>query len=258
MRRAICAAFCALAVSVDAAPPQEKPRIAVISVAADLLTYYHVGPRSPSNPPGPHHISGWDLDAEYARRMAQAVRDFLGADAVVPEIDPETFSELDKPKLDAGGTLSLQPNWQSVESALKRIALEQRARYILVLTHGQTSDYIGRSRQKLTGLGVYSNYKTRVAFAHLMLNVIHPETGRPLISGLIQNPNHIRPSAPGAFPGFNILSRDLPLPLADRPFSEHALDPRHELRNALADLLDPETAKEAVRYFLARPPDDPR
>ena len=223
-------------------------KIAVVSIAADQLTYKHVGFTVFQNTETKEDIHMWQLDTTFAGKIANAIGATLSAEVILPNVDMALLS----PVYDLNGPYDAPafrtPNWNKVAAALRDIATQNNVDAIVVLLRTEFKDDIRRTNQNLKGLGIYSRFSTRAAYAYMTLYVIDANTGRPRAGTPVSEGY----TFVGIFRHLDLPHIELPEALSDKLVSNMTPAESEQLKSIFLGLIDDGVSRATVRRLFGQ------
>lgn len=150
-------------------------RIAVVSIAADSVTYYQQLPRVVKNST---NVASWQLDRYYAGRFSEGISKALNIQTI--SYNGGRRDELNKVYASGAMLKAERFNWRAIKDVVKGIADETGSDLVVLLLKDEFQDPTARFPFLVNGLGLSGNKTLCVAFAHLTLVAFDPDRESPV------------------------------------------------------------------------------
>ena len=145
-------------------------KVLVISVGAGELTRKHVGFTVFTNSAKVEDITDWGLNQIFAEKIAMLIKESIPVEAVTPHVSKEVFQ--------VAYDLNYSSLRKNISPVLINFGKDNDADIIAILHQDTTSDHIGFTNQFLKGLGIYTRFSTKAAYANMVLYLIDVKTGK--------------------------------------------------------------------------------
>lgn len=195
-------------------------RVAVVSVLAKTFTQQYVGMTVFGNESEDINIASWKIDEQYEKQFSQELQRRYRFNIIHGAYAASGFEPANEMLTSWSSGGNPGPNWAAAEPAVRKYCKAATLDAILLVAKDKTTDFLGRTNQEVTGVGIYTRGTPflKIAAMHVVAKIalIDCATAKPLaVRTLAVSEEGAQNLRPNTLPVLNLDYEEARTPLSD-------------------------------------------
>lgn len=212
----------------------DAKRVGVVSYIGDTLNKQYIGFTVFNNERDTQNVSEWNLDTEYEKQLANAVRIVFGAEAIPLSESRSKYFEVNSLNGPYSAPAFWGPNFEKVSDVAKHSCQIYRLDAILIAAKWKSEDILGRTNQSIEGVGIYGRRGNAVIHVFAKVGYFDCKSGKTInvarvLKALISDTVSSKPG---------LVTASIDSELASKPYAQWTSSEKQSVAKTIENLPD--------------------